>query len=385
MKKKIINIGVVGCGYWGPNLIRNFRALQDCRMRVICDQDINRLKQLKTLYPEVQTETDFDKTISDKHLDAIVIATPVRFHYKMAKAALEAGKHVFIEKPMASSSTECEELNAIAQSKGLTLMIGHTFLYSAPVRKIKDIVKSGDIGQIQYISSRRLNLGLYQKDINVAWDLAPHDISIILYIMEHSPLSVNCRGNCHVTPGIEDVTNMALTFPNNQLATIHNSWLDPRKVREMTIVGTRRMIVYDDVEPLEKIKIYDARVDRPPHYNTFAEFTYSYHYGDIYVPYVKQEEPLKVECQHFIDCIVTGATPISNGHHGLELVKILEASSQSLKNQGAAVHLNEESNGHMRPVIQIRAGANANGNGNGRDHANGNSTSNARTRGVRVV
>ena len=385
MKKKIINIGVVGCGYWGPNLIRNFRALQDCRMRVICDQDVNRLKQLKTLYPEVQTETDFEKTIADKHLDAIVIATPVRFHYKMAKAALEAGKHVFIEKPMASSSAECEELNSIAQSKGLTMMIGHTFLYSAPVRKIKEIVKSGDIGQIQYISSRRLNLGLYQKDINVAWDLAPHDISIILYIMEQSPLSVNCRGNCHITPGIEDVTSMALNFPNNQLATIHNSWLDPRKVREMTIVGTRRMIVYDDVEPLEKIKIYDARVDRPPHYNTFAEFTYSYHYGDIYVPYVKQEEPLKIECQHFLDCIGTGATPISNGDHGLELVKILEASSQSLKDQGAAVHLNEESNGHVRPVIQIRATANGKGNGNGRVHANGNGSVNARARGLRLV
>jgi predicted dehydrogenase len=356
-------------------------------MKVICDQDVNRLKQLKTLYPEVHTETDFAKVLSDKQLDAVVIATPVRFHFKMAKAALEADKHVFIEKPMASSSAECEELNAIAESKGLTLMIGHTFLYSAPVRKIKEIVKSGDIGQIQYISSRRLNLGLYQKDINVAWDLAPHDISIILYIMECSPLSVNCRGNAHITPGIEDVTNMALTFSNNQLATIHNSWLDPRKVREMTIVGTRRMIVYDDVEPLEKIKIYDARVDRPPHYNTFAEFTYSYHYGDIYVPYVKQEEPLKVETQHFLDCINTGATPISNGQHGLELVKILEASSQSLKNQGAAVYLNEESNGHVRPVIQIRART----NGNGRAHANENggatngTPATGRTRGVRVV
>jgi predicted dehydrogenase len=338
-------------------------------MKVICDQDVNRLKQLKGLYPEVQTETSFEKVIADKSIDALIIATPVRFHYKMAKASLEAGKHTFIEKPMASSSAECEELNAIAQKNGLTLMIGHTFLYSAPVRKIKEIVKSGDIGQIQYISSRRLNLGLYQKDINVAWDLAPHDLSIILYIMEQAPLSVNCRGNCHVTPGIEDVTNMALTFANNQLATVQNSWLDPRKVREMTIVGTRRMIVYDDVEPLEKIKIYDARVDRPPHYNTFAEFTYSYHYGDIYVPYVKQEEPLKVECQHFVDCIATGATPISNGHHGLELVRILEASSKSLKQNGAPVFLNEEADAaHSRPVIQIRPATGSRvavGNGNG--------------------
>ncbi|MGZ9226835.1 MAG: Gfo/Idh/MocA family protein, partial [Anaerolineales bacterium] len=287
-----------------------------------------------------------------------------------------AGKHTFIEKPMASSSAECEELNELSTKNGLTLMIGHTFLYSSPVRKIKEIVTSGDIGQIQYISSRRLNLGLYQKDINVAWDLAPHDISIILYIMEQAPLSVNCRGNCHITPGIEDVTNMALTFPNNQLATVQNSWLDPRKVREMTIVGTRRMIVYDDVEPLEKIKIYDARVDRPPHYNTFAEFTYSYHYGDIYVPYVKQEEPLKVECQHFLDCINTGASPISNGQRGLELVKILEASSKSLKANGAPIYLDEEPKAAARPVIQIRAanGARANGNGNGH-----------RSRGVRAL
>jgi predicted dehydrogenase len=382
VKKKILNVGVVGCGYWGPNLIRNFRALQDCKMKVICDQDMNRLKQLKTLYPEVQTETVFEKVLADKSIDALIIATPVRFHYKMAKASLEAGKHTFIEKPMASSSAECEELNEIAAQNGLTLMIGHTFLYSSPVRKIKEIVSSGDIGQIQYISSRRLNLGLYQKDINVAWDLAPHDLSIILYIMEQAPLSVNCRGNCHITPGIEDVTNMALTFPNNQLATVQNSWLDPRKVREMTIVGTRRMIVYDDVEPLEKIKIYDARVDRPPHYNTFAEFTYSYHYGDIYVPYVKQEEPLKVECQHFIDCINTGASPISNGQRGLELVRILEASSKSLKANGAPVYLNDEVNEAARPVIQIRPAA-VNGRANGNGHRNGNG--NGRARGVRAL
>jgi predicted dehydrogenase len=322
-------------------------------VKAICDEDEGRLKQLKRLYPEVQAEASFPNVLADKSIDAVVIATPVRLHYKMAKAALAAGKHVFIEKPMASSSAECEELNELARKNELTLMIGHTFLYSAPVRKIKEIINAGDIGQIQYISARRLNLGLYQKDINVAWDLASHDLSTILYIMDQKPTSVNCRGNCHVTPGIEDVTTMALTFPNNQLATIHNSWLDPRKVREMTIVGTRRMIVYDDVEPLEKIKIYDARVDRPPHYNSFAEFTYSYHYGDIYIPYVRQEEPLKVECQHFLDCVKTGEMPLSSGQHGLELVRILEASSKSLKANGAPVYLNESLSEQPRPVIHI--------------------------------
>ena len=246
---------------------------------------------------------------------------------------------------MASSSAQCEELLAIAERKGLTLMIGHTFLYSPAVRKIKELLKSGEVGELQYISSRRLNLGLFQKDINVAWDLAPHDISIILYLMEAAPMTVSCRGNAHVTPGIEDVTNMCLSFKGGPFATIHNSWLDPRKVREMTIVGSRRMIVYDDVQPLEKLKVYDARVERPPHYDTFAEFHYSYHYGDIFTPYIKQEEPLKVECQHFLDCINTGASPVSNGRQGLAMVKILEASSLSLKSRGVAVDIDPSVDG----------------------------------------
>lgn len=377
MKQKVLNLGVVGCGYWGPNLIRNFRSLPDCRVKVICDKDTTRLKQLKTLYPEVQTETEFSKLVEDKSIDAIVIATPLTHHFSMAKAAIESGKHTFVEKPMASSSAECETLNRLAKKMDVTLMVGHTFLYSSPVRKIREIIQAGDIGTIQYISARRLNLGLCQKDINVTWDLAPHDISIILYIMQQAPLTVNCQGNCHVTPGVEDVTSMSLAFPNNQLATIHTSWLDPRKVREMTIVGSRRMIVYDDVEPLEKIKIYDARVDRPPHYNTFAEFTYSYHYGDIYVPYVRQEEPLKVECQHFLDCISTGATPLSSGEHGYELVRILEASSESLKSNGAAVEIDGPQQRFARkPVVRIRTNidpvevhcGNGNGNGNGKAH-----------------
>jgi predicted dehydrogenase len=330
---------VVGCGYWGPNLVRNFRALPDCDLKLVCDLDEKRLKHMRSLYPEIEADTDFDHMLNGASLDAVVIATSVRSHYRMARASLEAGKHTFIEKPMAASTQECEELVDLAQRKGLVLMVGHTFLYSAPVRKIKEIVGWGDIGEIRYISSRRLNLGLFQKDINVAWDLAPHDISIILYIMDESPVSVNCWGQAHITPGVEDVTTMCLNFSNGRLATIQNSWLDPRKVREMTIVGTKRMIVYDDVASLEKIKIYDARVEVPPHYDTFAEFHYSYHYGDVYIPYIKQEEPLRVECQHFLDCIRHGRTPLTSGHHGLELVRILEASTQSLKQHGTAVTL----------------------------------------------
>jgi predicted dehydrogenase/acetyltransferase-like isoleucine patch superfamily enzyme len=276
--------------------------------------------------------------INDPEVHALAIATPVAYHYKLAKASLLAGKHTLVEKPLAASSAECEELIEIADEKGVVLMSGHTFLYSSSVRKICDIINAGDIGDIRYINSRRLNLGLFQKDINVVWDLAPHDISIILHILGELPLTVNCQGNAHVTSGVEDVTNLSLSFRNKKFATIQSSWLEPRKVREMTIVGTRRMIVYDDLQPLEKIRIYDVRVDRPPHYDTFAEFHYSYHYGDSYIPHIQQEEPLKVECQHFIDCIESGMEPTTSGRSGLELVTILEAATASLKANGAPLN-----------------------------------------------
>ena len=352
---KQLKVGVVGCGYWGPNLIRNFRSLPDCKLNLMCDLDQRRLNHLRTLYPEAETHTDFGHVLNGAGLDAVVIATAVKWHYSMAKASLLAGKHTFIEKPMASSSAECEELVDIARQKGLILMVGHTFLYSPAVRKIKSIVDSGDIGEIRYISARRLNLGLFQKDINAAWDLAPHDISIILHIVGEMPLTVNCRGSAHITPGVEDVTTMCLMFRKDRSAIIHSSWLDPRKVREMTIVGSKRMIVYDDVAQQEKIRIFDARVETPPHYDTFAEFHYAYHYGDVYVPYIKQEEPLKTECQHFLECIKNGTEPLTSGRRGLELVKILEASSVSLKKEGAPVEMVLESPAHVSEKLNFRA------------------------------
>ena len=308
-----------------------------------------------------------------RDLDAVAIATAVKHHYPMAKASLLAGKHTLIEKPMASSSAECEELQEIARANGLVLMVGHTFLYSQAVRKLKEIVDGGDIGEIRYIAARRLNLGLYQKDINVAWDLAPHDISIILYVMEEPPISVDCRGSAHVTAGVEDVTLMHLTFSKNRSAVIHSSWLDPRKIREMTIVGSKRMILYDDVTPLEKIRIFDARVECPPHYDTFAEFQYAYHYGDMYAPHIKQEEPLKTECSHFLECIQAGATPLTDAKCGLNVVKILEASSKSLRQQGNPIILGaEEPRNPLSPNRHRGNGhPNGSGHGNGNGHGNG--------------
>jgi predicted dehydrogenase len=346
---KELSVGVVGLGYWGPVLLRNFCSLPNCQVKVICDLNEKRLQHLRQLYPGVRTVTDYQDFLDEQDLDAVVVATPVKHHFPLAKAALEAGKHALIEKPMAASVAECEELVSIAESKELVLMVGHTFLYSAPVRKMAEIIRSGDIGEIRYINARRLNLGLYQKDINVAWDLAPHDISIILHILGELPLTVNCQGNAHVTRGIEDVTNLSLMFSKNRFATIQSSWLEPRKIREMTIVGSRRMIVYDDLKAQESIRIFDVRVDRPPHYDTFGDFQYSYHYGDSYIPYLRHEEPLKVECQHFLDCIANQTVPETSGREGLELVRILEASTASLRRDGAPVAIVPSPQGRRGP------------------------------------
>jgi predicted dehydrogenase len=338
----MIRIAIVGCGYWGPNLIRNFFSLSDCNVTKICDVDSERLSHLKALYPTVETTQEFNEVTGDPKIDAVVIATPVRFHFEMTKAALKAGKHTFVEKPMASSVAQCKKLIEIAEDKSLTLMVGHTFVYSTPVRRIKEIIDSGDLGQIQYIRSQRLNLGLFQKDINVAWDLAPHDISIVLYIMEELPVSVNCQGKAHVNRDVEDVTNMTLNFDDGAMAIIQSSWLDPNKVRQITVVGNKKMLVYDDLEPIEKIRIYDKRVEIPPHYDTFAEFQYAYHYGDMHSPYLKMVEPLKVEGQHFLDCIKSGTKPLSSGYDGLQVIQVLEASSNSLKRGGAEVMVSHQ-------------------------------------------
>ena len=334
-----INIGVIGCGYWGPNLIRNFRSQPDCNVKTICDLNQDRLDHLSSLYPEVGTTRKVDAVINDLDIDAIVVSTQVDLHYEFAKRGLEAGKHVFVEKPMTSSAVHSRELVDLANEKTLTLMVGHTLIYSAPMRKIKEIIESGELGEIYYISSRRLNLGPFQRELNVTWSLAPHDISIILYILGTKPKSVNCQGKALNNPGIEDVTSLCLNFDNGGFATIHSSWLNPNRIREMVFVGSKKMLVFDDNEPLEKVKIYDKRVEVPPHYDDFASFTYSYHYGDMLAPYIHQTEPLKVETGHFLDCIRTGEKSLSSGEAGHHVVQILEASSRSLAIGGAEVFL----------------------------------------------
>ncbi len=332
-------IAVVGCGYWGPNLVRNFGSLDDCRVAAVCDRDEERLAHVARLYPDLETVTAVERITEDPEIRAVAVATPVRTHYPLAMQILQAGKHVFIEKPMAASVGECTSLIAEARKRGLRLMVGHTFVYTSAVRRIREIIQSGDIGEVLYISSRRLNLGLFQKDINVAWDLAPHDISIILYVTGKMPIAVNCQGSAHVHRNIQDVTSISLQFENGTFGMVHSSWIDPRKIRETTIVGSKKMVVYDDNEPLEKIKIYDKRVEVPPHYDTYAEFHYSYHYGDMQAPYLKQYEPLRLECQTFLDCIHNGGVSESDATEGLKVVQILEAADASLRTGGGRVEI----------------------------------------------
>ncbi|OGQ10219.1 MAG: oxidoreductase [Deltaproteobacteria bacterium RBG_19FT_COMBO_46_12] len=332
-----MKLAVIGCGYWGPNLVRNFVQSNKVRELICCDLDQKRLNRMKTLYPSVEVISDYKELLRAPDLDAAVIATSVKFHHPIAKDFLLHGKHVFIEKPLTHSYETALELVKLAEEKNKVLMVGHTFEYTAAVNKIREIVESGELGKLFYISCIRVNLGLIQPDINVVWDLAPHDISTIIYIIGETPISVNSQGQAHFKPAIEDVATTTLNFKNGLIAFIHNSWLDPNKIRRTTIVGSRRMLVYDDIEPQEKIKIYDKGVAVPPYYDTFAEFQFSYRYGDIHSPRIEDYEPLKKECDHFLTCIQKGISPLSDGYSGLRVVSILEAANKSIKLSGKSV------------------------------------------------
>lgn len=334
-----MKIAVIGCGYWGPNLVRNFIQSNKVEQVICCDLNPKRLERMKSLYPTVAISSNCEELLDRPDLDAVAIATPVKTHYPIAKDFLSHGKHVLVEKPFTDSCETALELIHLAEERQKILMVDHTFEYTAAVNKIKSIIESGELGKILYISCIRVNLGLFQPDINVVWDLAPHDISTILYIMEETPISVNCQGKGHFFSEMEDVATTTLNFKNGLIAFIHSSWLDPNKIRRTTIVGSKRMLVYDDIEPQEKIKIFDKGVDVPPYYDTYADFNFSYRYGDIYSPRIEDYEPLKKECDHFIECIKRGVPPISDGYSGLRVVSILEATSKSLKLAGKAVKI----------------------------------------------
>jgi predicted dehydrogenase len=338
-------VGVIGCGYWGPNLLRNLSQLPVSRVKYCCDLEDARLNHMKSLYPQVTVTKRFQDLVEDREVQAVAIATPVSTHYPIAKACLEGGKHVLIEKPLAASIAEAEDLNRIAKAKDLVLFAGHTFIYNAAVQKMKDLVESGELGETFYVSSIRVNLGLFQEDINVIWDLAPHDISILNYIFGRDPVTVSTFARSYIRPGIEDVAFITLQYPKGVVAHIHVSWLDPCKIRRTTLVGSKKMLVYDDTSTLEKIRVYDKGVTIQPHYDTFGEFQLAYRFGDIIVPKINDVEPLKMECLHFIECIRNGTVPKTNGEAGLSVVKVVERACESAKLGGAPLALDRNRGG----------------------------------------
>lgn len=340
-ERPLRGLAVVGLGYWGPNWIRNFHSLQCARRLVACDLSSERLAHVKNLYPSVQVTRNFEDVLHDSEVDGVVIATPVSTHYRMAKRCLEADKAVVVEKPLATSRAEAADLVRLARLRDRVLMAGHTFEYSAPVLKLRELIAGGEIGDVLYISSVRANLGLFQHDVNVAWDLATHDISIILMLLGQMPESVACQGECHYRRDVEDVALITLHLPRNVIAFVHVSWLDPNKIRRTTIVGSRRMLVYDDTALQEKIRIYDRGVTVRPYYDNYGEFQYAYRYGDIHIPRIEEVEPIKLECEHFADCIRNNLTPATDGLNGLRVVAVLEAAQRSLRSGGAAVPLGE--------------------------------------------
>ncbi len=334
----MIRIGVIGLGYWGPNLVRCFSELPDCKVTAVCDRDVERLVRLTDRFPGIRPTETVDEVLDADMVDAVVVATPTRTHHEIAAAALDRGLHTFVEKPLATSSAECRDLIQRAAANDVRLFVGHVFLHSAPVRKLRDLIDEGELGDVCYVSSTRLNLGPVRHDVNALWDLAPHDISIILHLLGEQPTAVSCTGLAHLNRRVHDVCNLTLHFRDDRLGIVHVSWLDPHKKREMTVVGTKMMAVYDDLQQ-EKVKVYNKGIDAPTHSSDFGEFQYSYRYGDTYSPWLQENEPLKAECAEFVRSVIDGDDALTDGTNGLHIVQVLEAGDASLHQGGGRVEL----------------------------------------------
>ena len=337
---KEIKVGVIGCGYWGPNLIRNFNENYHTELKYACDLDEERLERIKLRYPSVIPTRNYKDLLRDRDLQVIAIATPVHTHYNLAKEALEAGKHLLIEKPLAANVKEAERLVALSKKKNLILFVDHTFIYTGAVRKMKEFISSGELGEIFYFDSVRVNLGLFQPDVNVVWDLAPHDISIMDYIISQKPKSVVAIGGSHTGNGIEDIAYVTVKFDSELMAHFHVNWMSPVKIRRIIIGGSKKMMVFDDLDPAEKIKIYDkgiilTKTDKKLIYQNIVQ----YRTGDMYAPRIDHAEALKVLIDHLVDCITHKKNPITDGESGLRIIRILEAADKSIKKGGIRVNL----------------------------------------------
>lgn len=324
-----IKVGLIGYGYWGPNLARTLYDMPAAELAAIVDQKKTQLERARRRHPGVALTTDY-RELSKMGVDAVAISTPPKSHFSIAKDCLLQGLHVLVEKPITLTSADAEELIDLADSKRLTLMVGHTFEYNSAVQAMKRLIDSGELGQIYYLDSARLNLGLFQRDLNVLWDLAPHDISIFLYLLGDRPIYVTAQGITCVTPGVYDVAYLSLIFPHNVAAFAQVNWLYPRKVRRTTVVGSKKMATFSDLDDEGKLRIYDKAIDAPSDANSFGEFEFNYRAGDITVPYIRFTEPLMEECKHFIECVANHREPRSSGRSGLQVVKVLEAAQRSI-------------------------------------------------------
>lgn len=323
-----IRVAVAGAGYWGINLVRTFAHEPRAQLTWICDASEEARARAARLAPEARQERSFAALLEADDIDAVVIATPAATHAELAISALSAGKHVFVEKPLALSADDAERVAQAAREAGTVLMVGHLMIYHPVVEYLRDLIKSGDLGTIHYLYSARVNLGRVRRDENALWSFAPHDLSMIDFLLEAEPERVQALGKCYLNPGIEDVVFVTLEFANQQMAHIHLSWLDPRKERRLTVVGSKKMVVFDDVSS-EKLRIYDKGYERPPEFTDFGEYL-AIRSGGVYIPHIKMSEPLARECGHFIDCIQTGATPRSGIDHAMRVVKVLQAAQGSL-------------------------------------------------------
>jgi predicted dehydrogenase len=339
MSNGSIGVGVIGYGYWGPNLVRNFANSESSRAIAVSDLDPAKLAISKRLHPEIVTTTNFQDLLQDQQIDAVAIATPVHTHYDLALAALTAGKHVFVEKPLAPTSDQVRRLIDEADRRNLTLMVDHTFLYTPAVQKIRELLLENALGDIYYYDSIRSSLGLFQSDVNVVWDLAVHDISIIQHILNDEPVAVSATGSSHVAGSPENMAHITLFFQSSCVAHVSVNWLSPIKVRQTFIGGSRKMIVYDDVEPTEKIKVYDKGITLNGSPDKAQQLRIGYRAGDMWAPHISAKEALQTEVEHFVDCLRNGKTPISSGASGLRVVEILEAASRSIAEQGRPVRL----------------------------------------------
>ena len=330
-----VGIACVGTGYWGKNLVRSFHGLTGCTLSVCCDLNEDILRNIAAQYPDVATTRDFTQVLQDPGIDAVVLASPATMHFAMSKAALEAGKHVFVEKPLAFRVDEADDLRRTADARGLVLMVGHLLEYHPAVRELKRIIDHGFLGEIHYIYTQRVNFGIIRKNETALWSLGPHDVSVVCYLLNREPHTVNACGKSYVQKGVEDVVFCNLHFSNRVMAQIHVSWLDPHKIRRMTIVGSQRMAVFDDMEPDEKIRIYNNYVERAE--IPVWEKTAPLHRGAVVVPEVQNVEPLKLECKHFINCVQRGRRPRSDGSDGVRVVRVLDAAQRSLEKGGVPV------------------------------------------------